>query len=147
MTQKEALQKMAKYCAYQERCQSEVRQKLKSFSLCEEEIESIICELIDQNFLNEERFAKAFVRGKFNQKDWGKNKIKQHLFQKEISEYCIKKGLEEINESDYLNTLERLAHRKKGTLEFSNQFNLNQKVARYLIGKGFESDLVWDYLR
>jgi len=147
MTQKEALQKMAKYCAYQERCQSEVRQKLKSFSLCEEEIESIICELIDQNFLNEERFAKAFVRGKFNQKDWGKNKIKQHLFQKEISAYCIKKGLEEINESDYLDTLERLAHRKKGTLEFSNQFNLNQKVARYLIGKGFESDLVWDYLR
>lgn len=147
MTQKEALQKMAKYCAYQERCQSEVRQKLKSFSLCEEEIESIICELIDQNFLNEERFAKAFVRGKFNQKDWGKNKIKQHLFQKEISAYCIKKGLEEINESDYLNTLERLAHKKKGTLKFSNQFNLNQKVARYLIGKGFESDLVWDYLR
>lgn len=147
MTQKEALQKMAKYCAYQERCQSEVRQKLKSFSLCEEEIESIICELIDQNFLNEERFAKAFVRGKFNQKDWGKNKIKQHLFQKEISAYCIKKGLEEINESDYLDTLERLAHRKKGTLKFSNQFNLNQKVARYLIGKGFESDLVWDYLR
>ena len=147
MTQKEALQKMSKYCAYQERCQSEVRQKLKSFSLCEEEIESIICELIDQNFLNEERFAKAFVRGKFNQKDWGKNKIKQHLFQKEISAYCIKKGLEEINESDYLDTLERLAHRKKGTLKFSNQFNLNQKVARYLIGKGFESDLVWDYLR
>ena len=147
MTQKEALQKMAKYCAYQERCQSEVRQKLKSFSLCEEEIESIICELIDQNFLNEERFAKAFVRGKFNQKDWGKNKIKQHLFQKEISAYCIKKGLEEINESDYLNKLERLAYKKRRTLKFSNQFNLNQKVARYLIGKGFESDLVWDYLR
>ncbi|MBL56153.1 MAG: RecX family transcriptional regulator [Flavobacteriales bacterium] len=147
MTQKEALQKMAKYCAYQERCQSEVRQKLKSFSLCEEEIESIICELIDQNFLNEERFAKAFVRGKFNQKDWGKNKIKQHLFQKEISAYCIKKGLEEINESDYLNKLERLVYKKKRTLKFSNQFNLNQKVARYLIGKGFESDLVWDYLR
>ena len=147
MTQKEALKKMAKYCAYQERCQSEVRQKLKSFSLCEEEIESIICELIDQNFLNEERFAKAFVRGKFNQKDWGKNKIKQHLFQKEISAYCIKKGLEEINESDYLNKLERLVYKKKRTLKFSNQFNLNQKVARYLIGKGFESDLVWDYLR
>ena len=87
MIKSEAFQKMAKYCAYQERCQSEIRHRLKGSGLSNEEIENVICDLIEQNFTNEERFAKAFVRGKFNQKGWGKNKIKQHLIQKEISEF------------------------------------------------------------
>lgn len=146
MTQKEGLEKMAKFCAYQERCQSEVKQKLRSFDLTEEETENIICDLIEQKFLDEERFAKAFVRGKFNQKRWGKVKIEQHLKQKQISAYCIKKGFEEIDESKYLSALDEVIAKKSKTLKDTNAFELKQKLARYAISRGFESDLVWEVL-
>ena len=108
MTQNEAIEKMKKYCAYQERSQSEVRQKLYSYELSNNEIENILCVLIEQNFINEERFAKTFARGKFRQKKWGKVKIKQHLKQKQISDYCIQTGLEEIDTDDYLTALNLL---------------------------------------
>lgn len=146
MTQKEGLEKMAKFCAYQERCQSEVKQKLRSFDLTEEETENIICDLIEQKFLDEERFAKAFVRGKFNQKRWGKVKIEQHLKQKQISAYCIKKGFEEIDESKYLSALDEVIAKKSKTLKDTNAFELKQKLARYAISRGFESGLVWEVL-
>lgn len=146
MIKSEAFQKMAKYCAYQERCQSEIRYRLKGSGLSNEEIENVICDLIEQNFTNEERFAKAFVRGKFNQKGWGKNKIKQHLIQKEISEFCINKGLNEICESDYLQKLELIIQKKRNQLSEPNEFILNQKVVKYAISRGFESNLIWDVL-
>jgi regulatory protein len=146
MIKSEAFQKMAKYCAYQERCQSEIRHRLKGSGLSNEEIENVICDLIEQNFTNEERFAKAFVRGKFNQKGWGKNKIKQHLIQKEISEFCINKGLNEICESDYLEKLELIIQKKRNQLSEPNEFILNQKVVKYAISRGFESNLIWDVL-
>ncbi len=146
MTQKEGLEKMAKYCAYQERCQSEVRQKLFGSGLENEEIENIICDLIDQNFLDEERFARTYVISKFRQKAWGRIKIKQHLKQKQISNYCIKKGFEEISEEDYLTKLEEIIEKKKSALRGESEFNKNQKAARYAIGKGYESNLVWDLL-
>lgn len=144
MTQKEGFEKMAKYCAYQERCMFEVRQKLFGSGLSSEEIENIICDLLDQNFINEERYAKAFARGKFYQKKWGKLKIKQHLKQKQISEYCIKLGLNEINQSDYLMTLEYLKTKKYKEVVAENNFIKKQKTANYLIGKGYESELVWE---
>ena len=146
MTQNEALEKMKKYCAYQERCQSDVRQKLYDFELNNNEIENILCSLIEQNFINEERFAKNFVRGKFRQKKWGKIKIKQHLKQKQISDYSIKTGLEEIDTEDYLTTLDLIISRKEKLISEENNFIKKQKIAKYAINKGFENDLVWDHL-
>ena len=147
MTQREALEKMKRYCAYQERCQSEVRQKLFILELSSEDIDNIICNLIEENFLNEERFAKNFVRGKFRQKKWGKIKIKQHLKQKGISDYCIKNGFKEINQEDYLKTLDIILLKKSKVLTDENTFIKKQKLAKYAINKGFENNLVWDLLR
>ena len=146
MTHKEALEKMAKYCAYQERCQFEVRSKLIGTGLSDDEIENIICDLIEQNFLDELRFSKAFTRGKFNTKSWGKIKIKQHLKQKRISDFCIKKGLSEISKEDYYNKLDELLQKKIKLLSTEDEFTKKQKIARYLIGKGFESEMVWEEL-
>lgn len=146
MTQKEWLEKMAKYCAYQERCQFEVRSKLFGSGLTDDEIENIICELIAQNFIDELRFARAFSRGKFNIKGWGKIKIKQHLKQKKISDYCINKGLSEISSEDYYCKLTELLQKKNSLLNADNEFVKKQKIARFLIGKGFESEMVWEEL-
>ncbi len=146
MTQKEGLEKMAKYCAYQERCQSEVRQKLFGSGLSQDEIENIICDLIDQNFLDEERFARTYVRSKFRQKGWGKIKIKQNLKQKQISDYCIRKGFEEINPEEYIQKLESIIDKKIDSLKHESEFNRNQKVARFALGKGYESNLIWDII-
>ena len=146
MTQNEAIEKMKKYCAYQERCQSEVRQKLYGFGLNNDEIENALCSLIEQNFINEERFAKTFARGKFRQKKWGKVKIKQHLKQKQISDYCIKTALEEIDTEDYLATLDLVLSKKEELLNEENDFIKKQKIAKHAINKGFENDLVWNYL-
>ncbi|MDG1516601.1 MAG: regulatory protein RecX [Flavobacteriales bacterium] len=146
MTQKEALEKMAKFCAYQERCQSEVKHKLFGVGLSNEEIDNIICDLIEHSFLDEERFAKAFVRGKFNQKGWGRIKIQQHLNQKQISSFCQKKGMLEINENDYLTKLEEIILKKSNSLKTEDPFIRKSKTARYAISRGFESELVWEIL-
>ena len=146
MTQKEALEKMAKFCAYQERCQSEVKHKLFGFGLSNEEIDNIICDLIEHKFLDEERFTKAFVRGKFNQKGWGRIKIQQHLNRKQISSFCQKKGMLEINENDYLSKLEEIILKKSNSLQTEDQFIRKSKTARYAISRGFESELVWEVL-
>ena len=107
-----ALQKMQRYCAFQERCHSEVRQKLLELSVYGDTLEEIIAELIADNYLNEERFARSYARGKFRTKAWGRNRIKQELKMRRVSEYCIRKGLEEIEEDDYLATLEKVIHKK-----------------------------------
>jgi len=146
MTQREDLEKMAKYCAYQERCQSEVRQKLFNSGLSDDEIENVICDLIEQNFINEERFARAFVRGKFRQKGWGKIKIQQHLNQKQISDYCIRKGFEEISQEEYLTKLDEIITKKTLRLKHESEFIRRQKTAQYAISRGYESNLVWEAL-
>ena len=146
MTQKEALGKMAKFCAYQERCQSEIKHKLFGVGLSNEEIDNIICDLIEHRFLDEERFAKAFVRGKFKQKGWGRIKIQQHLNQKQISSFCQKKGMLEINENDYLSKLEEIILKKSKSLKTEDQFIRKNKTAKYAISRGFESELVWEVL-
>ena len=146
MTQNEALEKIKKYCAYQERCQTEVRTKLLEFKLTVENIENIICCLIEENFINEERFSRSFVRGKFRQKKWGKIKIRQSLQYKNISEYCIRKGFEEIDEEEYLKTLESILKKKEGLLNEENEFIRQQKLAKYAISRGFENNLVWNHL-
>ncbi|MBO73039.1 MAG: RecX family transcriptional regulator [Flavobacteriales bacterium] len=146
MTQNEALEKIKKYCAYQERCQTEVRTKLLEFKLTVENIENIICCLIEEDFINEERFSRSFVRGKFRQKKWGKIKIRQSLQYKNISEYCIRKGFEEIDEEEYLKTLESILKKKEGLLNEENEFIRQQKLAKYAISRGFENNLVWNHL-
>lgn len=143
---KTALQKAEAYCAYQERCQQEVRDKLYDLGLYSDEVESAIAELISNNFINEERFAKAFAGGKFRIKKWGRVKIKQELKFRKLSEYCIRKGLLEIDELEYIKTLEHLILKKekeiKGKLGPQKLF----KIHRYVVSRGFEQDLIWDVL-
>jgi regulatory protein len=141
-----ALDKMQKYCAMQERCQSEIRSKLIEIKIYGEDLESIIAELITDNFLSEERYAKAFVRGKFRMNQWGKTKIKQALQLKKISPYCIKKGMEEITDEAYIETLKELLEKKKNILRETDSFQRNQKLLQYAIGKGYESELIQKYL-
>jgi regulatory protein len=143
----QALPKAQKYCAYQERSQSEVRNKISEWGLKPEEIEFIISELIGDNFINEERFAKLFAGGKFRIKKWGRIKIKQELKRKAISEYCIKQALREINESDYIFTLTQLLQKKWKETKVSNPLVRKHKVTQYAFSRGFEIDLIEDVLK
>ena len=142
-----ALQKMQRYCAFQERCHSEVRQKLLELSVYGDTLEEIIAELIADNYLNEERFARSYARGKFRTKAWGRNRIKQELKMRRVSEYCIRKGLEEIEEDDYLATLEKVIHKKLEELRGEDLFTAQQKTAQYAMRKGYESELIWQVIK
>jgi len=117
LTREQALQKARHYCAYQERCHYEVKQKLYSFGLHKKEVEETLSGLIEEDYLNEERFAIQFAGGHFRMKQWGRVKIRYELKQKQVSEYCIKKALKEIAETDYREALEKLAAKKWETLE------------------------------
>ncbi len=113
----EYLPKIQKYCDYQERYQQEVRDKLYSWGVKTEEVEHLIAYLIEHDYINEERYAKAFVRGKFRIKHWGRNKIRMELKQRKISDYCIKEGLKEIQDTDYLETLKQVLNKRKIALK------------------------------
>ena len=141
-TPEQSLPKIKQYCAYQERCHAEVRDKLYSFRLNKKEVEAIISILITENYLNEERFAIQFSGGKFRMKHWGKNKIKQALKYKQVSDYCIKKALKEIDNKEYEKTFQKLAAQTLITLKSEkNIFIKKRKLQDYLLQKGFESDL------
>lgn len=144
LTNQEVLLKLQHYCAYQDRCHEEVRSKLMELSVYGDDLEEIMALLIEENYLNEERFARSFARGKFRLKQWGRIKIKQELKARQISDYCIRKGLEEISEEDYLMSIRFLIHKK---LNRENTFNqTKQKTAQYLIRKGYEAHLVWEII-
>lgn len=143
LTPQQALQKIKHYCAYQERSHAEVKEKLYGFGLYKKEVEPIISTLIEENYLNEERFAVAFAGGHFRTKQWGRVKIKYQLKLKQVSEYCIKKALKTIDEDDYLQTLEKLFTEKSKTLKSEkNIFIKKRKLQDYLLQRGFEADLV-----
>ena len=147
-TQKDiALQKMMRYCAYQERCHQEVRTKLLSLEIYGDDLEEIISALITENFLNEERFAKTYAGGKFRVKRWGKIKIKQALKKRNISAYCIKKAMQEIDEEGYVEGLHKLLEKKRLSTKETDEFKLKGKLAKYAISKGFEAPLVWQTLK
>ena len=132
-TLQSALEKAKHYCAYQERCHSEVRDKLYSFNLHRKEVEQLLTQLIEENYLNEERFAIAYAGGKFRIKNWGKEKIKYALKQKQISDYCIKKALNSINDSDYKKSFLSVADKKLQTLKTEeNIFIKKKKLKDYL---------------
>ncbi len=144
-TPDQALPKIKQYCAYQERCHAEVRDKLYSFGLHKNEVEEIISGLISENYLNEERFAIHFAGGKFRMKQWGKIKIKQALKYKQVSDYCIRKALKEIDAKDYEKTLTKLADQKLKTIKSEkNIFIKKRKLQDFLLQKGFETQLVKD---
>jgi regulatory protein len=147
LTPKEAKLKAADYCAYQERSQQQVRDKLYDYGLHREEVDEVLSELIVDGFVNEERFAKAYVGGKFRMNKWGKVKITQGLKQHKISEYCIKQGLNEIDDEDYENTLIELLNKKAPSIKFSNDYERNTKLARFAISRGFEQTLVWEVIK
>ncbi len=138
-----ALQKAKHYCAYQERCHSEVKEKLYSFGINKKAVDELLSELISDNYLNEERFSILYAGGKFRIKQWGKVKIKYSLKQKQVSDYCIKKALAAINDTDYNTTLGKLFAKKLKTLKAEkNIFIKKRKLQDYLIQKGYELDLI-----
>jgi regulatory protein len=142
-TPDQSLPKIKQYCAYQERCHSEVRTKLYSFGLNKKEVDELTSVLITENYLNEERFAIHYAGGKFRMKHWGKNKIKQSLKFKQVSDYCIKKALKEIDDLEYKKTFQKLAEQKLKTLKSEkNIFVKRRKLQDFLLQKGFENDLV-----
>ncbi len=146
-----ALAKLRHFCAYQERCHDEVRTKLIELGIYGNDRENIIAVLIEDNFLSEQRFAEAYVGGKFRIKRWGKIRILQGLKLRHISEYCIRKAMEIIDNVTYLNTLQEVLEEKQRELAISRKeisiFERNQRMAQYALRKGFESGLVWDAIR
>ena len=142
-----ALLKIQSWCAYQERCQQETRDKLYEYGLWPEAVESIIADLISQGFLNEERFAKAFAGGKFRIKKWGRVKIKIELKRRKISDYCIRKAMEEINEDEYIKTLADVLEKKSRMISEKNPIKRKYKLLQFAYSRGFEQDLVLDVLK
>ena len=142
--QKQVLYRAASFCAYQERSTKEVRQKMAEWELPEQDVGAVLEELTAQNYLNEERFARAFAGGKFRIKKWGRLKIKQELKLKGVSNEMIQRGLQEIDGDDYVATLHDLVAKKARTLRGETPLAMKQKLLRFALSKGFESDLTWD---
>ena len=143
LTFDEALDKARRYCAFQERCHSEMRSKLIEWGVYGDKLEEVMADLISENFLNEERFACTFARGKFRMKSWGRNRIVQELRARRVSDYCIRKGLQEIAEEDYLAELERLLRKKWEELSSEpDAFQRRAKLMRFALQRGFEQELI-----
>ena len=144
-TQSQALPKIKQYCSYQERCHAEVKEKLYSFGLHKKDVDELIAELINRNYLNEERFAIQFAGGKFRIKHWGKNKIKQALKLKKVSDYCIKKALKDIDITQYIKAFDELVEQKMKLLKSErNIFIKKKRLQDFLLQKGYESELIND---
>ena len=143
-TVQEALKAMEHYCAYQERCHKEVETKLRNIGMFQDAQDLIILHLLQENYLNEERFSKAFARGKFNIKKWGRVRISNELKFRNISTYNIKSAMKEIEEAVYFETLETLAQKKWEVTRESNHFKKKKKVIDFLLRRGFESSLVFE---
>lgn len=138
-----AIPKIKQYCSYQERCHSEVRDKLYAFGLHKTDVEQLISQMIVENYLNEERFATMFAGGRFRLKKWGRVKIRYELKSKKVSDYCIRKALEQIDDDDYMKILNETAMKKWQLLKGEkNVYTKKKKLRDYLISKGFESDLI-----
>jgi regulatory protein len=143
----EAIGKIHRYCAYQERCHQEVKNKLFEFGLYSDQVNEVISELITNGFLNEERFARAFVGGKFRMKKWGRIKIVHELESKGISQNCIRLGLKEIDEKDYEKTLSGIVEKKNEEITEDNLFTKRDKISKYAIQKGYEPEMVWKTIK
>jgi len=145
--EKVALAKAEHFCAYQERAQQEVRDKLYDWGLWPDAVENIIVQLIGGNFLNEERFAKSYVQGKFKQKGWGKIKIKQGLKIKKIPDNLLKKALLTIDGDEYFEMLTKILSKKAALLTEKVPYKRRYKLQQYALSRGFETDLIIDVLK
>jgi len=144
---KNPFEKIKHFCAYQERSHFEVKQKLYLLGLSTGDVEALLAKLIEENYLNEERFARSFARGRFSLKKWGRVKIKHELVLKKVSSANIKTSLKEINEGDYLQTLHQLAEKKWLLLPDEQQVSRQAKTMHYLLQKGYELPLVQNVLK
>lgn len=142
LTPEQALQKLKHYCAYQERSHNEVREKLYSLGVWKKEHDPIIADLIEQDYLNEERFAIAYAGGKFRVKQWGRVKIKYELKQKGVSDYCIRKAMKQIDEEEYRAVLKKLADEKYASLKAEQYLVRKKKTMDFLVQRGFEIDWI-----
>jgi len=149
LTKEQAFQKLKHYCAYQDRCHSEVKTKAYSLGLRKNEVEELTSKLIEENCLNEERFAKSFAGGKFRMKHWGRIKIKSELKQRQISNYCIAAAMEEIDETNYRDTLHKLAVKRWNSVKGpgTNLFVKMSKTRDFLLMKGYEASLVTSVIK
>ncbi len=143
----QVLDKMAKYCAYQERCIKDVKDKLKTYDIAEKEKNIILEYLLENRFVNDERFAKSFVRGKVNQSGWGVNKIRFHLIQKGIDKDIIEEALGQTDEETYRQRLIEILKAKAKTVKAASDYEKKRKLAAYAMQKGFEGSLIWEVLK
>jgi regulatory protein len=146
LTPELALEKIKNWCAYQERAQQETRDKLYEYGLYKNDVEQIISQLINENFLNEERYAIAFAGGKFRIKKWGRQKIRSELRMRKVSDYCINKALKQIDDNDYLRTLESVIKKKLKQVKEPNEIKKQYKILQYAASRGYEKDLIMDVL-
>lgn len=146
-TPEQALEKLKYFCAYQDRCHREVEKKLHQLKVWGDDAAEVISTLIQEGYLNEERYACSFARGKFRMNQWGRNKILQSLRFNNISAYCIKKAMQEIDEEEYAKTLYRLAEKKYEHLKKEQHLRRKHKTTQYLIGKGYEPELVYQAVK
>ena len=147
-TVEEAKRQLERYCAYQDRCHQEVRKKLVEMRMIPDAIDVIIGHLIEHDFLNEERFAKAFVRGKFNHKSWGKQRLVRELKLRKLSAYTIKMGLLEITDEDYEKVFDALSRKRIQQLSSEkDKYKKRKKLADYLLYRGWEGDLVYQKVK
>ncbi|MBO9691828.1 regulatory protein RecX [Chryseobacterium sp.] len=140
----EIKQKLVNYCVYQDRCHAEVEQKMREFMLIDEAKEEIILYLLKENYLNEERFTRSYIRGKFYIKHWGKAKIKMNLKQKQISEKLINSCFDEIDDSDYEKTIRKIFEEYYSKQKGLKEYQKKTKTIKYLMGKGFEYEKIID---
>jgi len=140
----EALNKIFRYCAYQERSHGEVKNKLFDYGLPSNQVDEVLSHLITEGFLNEERYAKAFAGGKFRMMKWGRLKIQKKLESSGVSPRNIARGLSEITAAEYSKTLLGLVKKKSGQIADENPYRRKNRLARFLIGKGYEPELVWE---
>lgn len=147
LDKKTGLAKAEHYCAYQERSQQEVRNKLYDYGLKSDEVEELISDLIQNNFLNEERFARSYALGKFRMKQWGRIKIKMGLKAKKVSDKLIVKALKELDGEDYMDTLSVVLTKKAAQIRESDSFKRKNKLVQYGLMRGYENDLIFDVLK
>ncbi|TYQ00089.1 regulatory protein [Tenacibaculum adriaticum] len=140
----EIKRKLEQYCVYQDRCHKEVEKKLSEYNLIPEAKEYILLHLLQHNFLNEERFAKSFARGKFRIKKWGKQRIIRELKFRDISQYNIKTALKEIDDQEYITTLYELVEKKNESISETNIYKRKKKIIDFLNYRGWESNLIFE---
>lgn len=144
---KEVIQKMEYYCAYQERCHAEIKEKLYSFQVTPDEKDQIIVHLLDHNYLNEERFASVYTQSKLNQKKWGKKRITLELKAKQISSFLITKSIREIDANEYKSIFDQVSEKHWDTITEKNTLKKRKKFCDYLLRKGWESDWVYEKVK